>query len=63
MITRRVHKFEGGAGVFSTKERLQTNLDQKLAPAERIVSTQYIDGYWWVITESFGLGPPNQKGE
>lgn len=56
MIKRRVHKFHMSSGNYGQKKELQDRLDTELAPAERIVGTHYIDGSWWIITESFGLG-------
>lgn len=57
MIKRRVHKIQDSTYQDSRPGVLERDLNDRLAPAERIVGTHYIDGYWWIITESFGLGP------
>lgn len=63
MITRRVHKISGISNHGHIGGRgLEEKIMKELAPAERIVGTQYIDGYWWIITESFGLGPIKKPG-
>jgi hypothetical protein len=63
MMTRRVHKICAATSAYDSRQDLEGKLNRDLAPAERIVGTHYVDGWWWIITESYGLGPRQQKGK
>lgn len=50
-----VHVFPAPASVYETRHSLQRDINNKLGRNEHIVSVKYIDGQWWVFTETFGL--------
>lgn len=62
-VIHRLHKYDGSAREFDTAAAISAMMQGKnphrtpLRSSEHIVSTQYIDGAWWVFTEEIVMGP------
>lgn len=68
-VTRRVRKYAGASArnhdsaermtemMNGTHNSSEYNSGWAMNPHERIVSTQYVDGDWWVFTEELVMGP------
>lgn len=55
MNERRVHKVEAPTRFNTTCEVLETYMNEVIAKSEKITSVNYIDGYWWITTDDYGL--------
>lgn len=62
-VTHRLHKYDGSHMGSQTETVISEMMQGKnkfrtgLRSSEHIVSTQYIDGNWWIFTEEIIMGP------